>query len=166
MCMQVYMQAYRGLQRPEMGSDPLELEWQAGVGFLMWVLGTKVGSTVRAADTLLLLIFLKSESLTGLDSLNRLGPLTGKPQGSALQRWDYRHAPPHLAFQINLTLKLQSTPYLKKSSKFPLAPGSSSVNQPKVFKGLRCTEPDPWCTSCLILCKGEMKKATVRIKPC
>lgn len=35
MCMQVYMQACRGQQRPEMGSDPLELERHAGVGFLM-----------------------------------------------------------------------------------------------------------------------------------
>lgn len=62
MCMQVYMQACRGQQRPEMGSDPLELERHAGVGFLMWVLGTKRGSSVRAVDTLLLLIFLNSVS--------------------------------------------------------------------------------------------------------
>lgn len=47
------MYAYRvtlgGQKRP---SDPLELELQVAVSHLVWVLGTKLGSSVRAAKTL------------------------------------------------------------------------------------------------------------------
>ena len=52
-CFIIYVYAYRvtlgGQKRP---SDPLELELQVAVSHLVWVLGTKLGSSVRAAKTL------------------------------------------------------------------------------------------------------------------